>query len=278
MKILLTGASSYVGARLFLDLNKKYEVIGTYSNSKLSEKLVHLDVTSPEEVKQLLVEQKPDVIIHAAANANARWCEANPKKAIQLNQESTESIVTIANEISAKVILISSFAVLDPTNVYGKTKLASEAFVKQTKSGYVILRPSFILGFSPNTVNDRPFNRILKNLDKKTEALYDTSWKFHPTSLGHLSEVIEIIVEQNIINETIAVAVPELKTRYDVAKDILTPFGIAVTAIDKHDTSSVTNDDLETLKKLHLPQYTYQEIIKKIINEIQHREMYTNIA
>ena len=175
MKMLLTGASSYVGARLFLDLQKKFDIIGTYHGTKLSDKFIQLDTTNPEEVKKVISQEKPDVILHAAANANAKWCKAHPEEAKLLNQQSTESIVTVANEIGAKVILLSSFVAINPTNVYGNTKYESEQIVKKAKSGFVILRPSLIIGFSPNTTNDRPFNRILKNLDLHTEAVYDTS-------------------------------------------------------------------------------------------------------
>lgn len=276
MKILLTGASSYVGARLYFDLQKKFEIIGTYKNTNLSEKFIHLDITNLEEITKIINKHTPDVIIHAAANANARWCEANPKAAIALNQTSTKNIVHSANEIGAKVILISSFASLQD-NIYGKTKHASEEFVKQTKNGFIILRPSLIIGFSPNTANDRPFNRILKNLNKKTEAVYDTSWKFQPSYLRHISEVIETVLERNIVNKTIPVAVKELKTRYDIAKDILDPFGIQVAPVDKQDTTPTITDDLETLTKLNLPQYSYQKMIKEIVNEIRHRDLFSNI-
>lgn len=277
MKILLTGASSYVGARLFLDLYKTFEVIGTYHGTKLSEKFIQLDTTSPEDVKKIVDEQKPDVIVHAAANANAKWCETHPDEARQLNQQSTESIVSAANNIGAKVILLSSFVAIDPVNVYGQTKAASEEMVKNTKKGYVILRPSLIVGFSPNTTNDRPFNRILKNLDEHTEAIYDTSWKFQPTYLHHISEVIEKVLEENTWDETIHIAVRELKSRYDIAKDILSPFGISVTTVDNHDTTPVTTDNLESLEKLHLPQYSYPEIIENIVEEIKHRDRYSHI-
>jgi len=277
MKILLTGASSYVGARLSLDLSKKFEIIGTFNGSKLSEKFIHLDITNAEEVKKVISEYQPDVILHAAANADTRWCESNPEKAIALNQTSTESIVHAANEIGAKVILISSFAAIEPVNVYGRTKQESEEYVKQTNKGFIILRPSLIIGFSPNMVNDRPFNRILKNLDQQTEAIYDTSWKFQPSYLGHISEVIEAVLERNIINETIPVAVKELKTRYDIAKDILEPFGIQVTPIDKQDTTPTITEDLDKLVKLQLPQYTYKEMIDSVITEIKKREQYSTI-
>lgn len=272
MRILLTGASSYVGARLYLDLQKKFKIIGTYHGTKLYEKFIQLDTTNPEGVRKVILEQKPDAILHVAANANAKWCESHPDEARVLNQKSTESIVNVANEIGAKVILLSSFVAIQPTNIYAETKVASEEMVKKTKNGYIILRPSLIIGFSPNTTNDRPFNRILKNLDEGSEAVYDTSWKFQPTYLGHISEVIEKVLEQNILNETIHIAVNDLKSRYDIAKDILEPFGIPVSSVDNHDTSPVTTDNLERLEQLHLPGYSYEEIIEKIVYEIRHRE------
>lgn len=277
MKILLTGASSYVGARLFLDLSKKFEVVGTYHENKLSEKLIHLNITDFEEIKRVIDEQKPEIILHAASNANARWCETNPKLALALNQEPTRNIVESANNLNAKIIFISSYAAAMPNNVYGKTKHQSEEYVKQTKKGFVIIRPSLLLGFSPNTVNDRPFNRILKNLDLKTEAIYDTSWKFQPSYLGHVSEVIAQVIERNILNETISVAVPEIKTRYDIAKDILGAFHIEVKPIDKQDTTNVIIDDLKALRIFKLPQYNYEKIISKIIDEIKHRELFSTI-
>jgi dTDP-4-dehydrorhamnose reductase len=275
MKILLTGASSYVGARLYFDLHKSFDIVGTYNNSPLSDKFIKLDITSFAAVEKCVTEYKPDVIIHAAANANARWCEANPDLAYSLNEKATESLVNAANTIQAKIIFISSFAAINPTTVYGKTKQISEHHIKQTKNGHVILRPSLIIGFSPNTTNDRPFNRILKNLDKKIPAVYDTSWKFQPTYAGHISEVIKQVIEKDITNQTIAIAVPEVKSRFDIAKDILQTFGIPVTPEDKHDTTPVHIEDFQQLAKLKLQQYSYQEIIEQIITEIKHRDRFT---
>lgn len=275
MKILLIGASSYVGARLYFDIAKDFEVIGTYNNAQLSKKFIKLDVTSPDEIKKVIHEQKPDIIIHAANNANARWCEANPEQAYVLNGSSTKAIVESANDLNTKIIYISSFAAIDPTNVYGKTKLLSEELVKETKAGYVILRPSLIIGFSPNTTNDRPFNRILKNLDEKIPAVYDTSWKFQPSYAGHISEIIKICIEKNIVNQTIPVAVPELKSRFDLANDILQAFGIEVTPTDLNDQTPSAFTDLTMLETLGLPQYTYDEVIEKIIEEIKNREKFT---
>lgn len=271
MKILLTGASSYVGARLYFDLKQTFDVVGTYNNAQLSKKFLKLDVTSPEDIKKIIHEQKPTIILHAASNANARWCEANPKEAYTLNEAATKAIVESANDLHTKVILISSFAAINPNNVYGKTKQISEEHVKKTKAGYVIIRPSLVVGFSPNTTNDRPFNRFLKNLDEKTPAVYDTSWKFQPSYTRHISEVITQVIKKNIVNQTIPVAVPDLKTRFDLAKDILKPFGIEVTPADLNDPTPTAQTDLTILQTLGLPQYSYQEMIENIIEEIKNR-------
>lgn len=274
MKLLITGASSYVGSRLFLDLRSAHETIGTYTHNKLSPSFIHLDITQKNEVNEVVAEQKPDIILHVASNPHPDWCESHPDEAHLLNLEGTRHIVDAANMYKAKVIYISSFAAIQPINVYAHTKRDSEILVESTKTGYINLRPSFILGYSPNTVNDRSFNRLLKNLDLGTPAIYDTSWKFQPTYLGHLSQVILACIEQNIWNHTIHVTTPEHSTRFKTAQDILSPFGITVTPTDNHDTTPYIENPLTELKELNLPKCTYGEMIQAITEEIQHRDRY----
>lgn len=269
MNILITGASSYVGASIYARLKDKHSVVGTYNSHKLFPELELLDITDKQKVMDFILIKKPDVIIHVAANASGSWCEKNPEKAIAINQQGTRYIVDSANAVNSKVILISSFAVANTDSLYGRTKIASEQYVKEVKAGYIILRPSLIIGFSPNTTNDRPFNRFLKNIVEGAPAVYDTSWKFQPTWLRHLGEVIEEILKRGIINETIPVSVPELKNRYEIAKDILPKFNVTVTSEDKHDPTPTFSEKLNKLKELRLPQYTYDEMIAGIVQEIK---------
>lgn len=274
MKILLTGASSYVGARLYFDISKFHDVLGTYSLHQLSSRLVHLDITNSNEMEKIINSYSPDIILHVAQNPDPRWCEAHPSEAKKLNLEATKNLVTLANSVHSRMVYISSFAAINPKNVYAKTKYESELLTKSVDAGFLIIRPSFILGYSPNTSNDRPFNRLLKNLDQGTLAEYDTSWKFQPTYVGHISQVILTCINKNIWGETIHVTVPDLKTRYETACDILNPFNITVTPVDKHDTTNVIPYDLHELSDLHLPQYTYQRMINTIIEEIRNRNQF----
>ena len=184
-------------------------------------------------------------------------------------------MVNQANAIGAKIIFMSSFAAINPDDVYGNTKAKSEEYVKTTTAGWVILRPSVILGFSPNTKNDRTFNRILKNLDEKTAAVYDISWKFQTTYVGHISEVIHEIIKRNLWNNVIPLVNLDLKSRYDIAFDILRGFHIPVSPINNHDPMRTITDDLSSLKALKLPIYSYEAMIEQIINEIHQRKKYS---
>ena len=103
-KILVIGASSYVGARIYFDLKSKFDVFGTYFRHQLSTNFVHIDITDKEEVEKVISEHKPTVIIHVANNASARWCEANSEKAVLLNQTATQFVVDSANKVGAVVI------------------------------------------------------------------------------------------------------------------------------------------------------------------------------
>lgn len=277
MKVLIIGASSYLGARIYYDLNQQFEVIGTYSSNKLCDNFIHLDITDRKQVSSVIQTTKPQVIIHAGNNANARWCEANPQKAKTLNNTATETIVEQAAKVASKVFYISSFAAAQHSNVYAQTKKQSELIVKKSEHGWLILRPSLIIGYSPNTTNDRPFNRLLKNIDTYTPAIYDTSWKFYPTYIRHITEVLSIAIYKDIYGYILPIAVEELKTRYDIAKDILTPFGVKVIGENKKDTTPVITQNLSKLDKIGFPTYSYISIIESIVAEVKNREKYNNL-
>ncbi len=54
MKILVTGASGYVGAGIFTSLGRHYELIGTFQKNKLFEELLELNIVNKKAVTQML--------------------------------------------------------------------------------------------------------------------------------------------------------------------------------------------------------------------------------
>lgn len=274
MKILLLGANGYLGARLFFDLRSTFDVVGTYNKNQFFNDFVQLDITDEQRVHEVVNEQKPDIIVHPANHASPRPAVDDPEGYRKLNLLSTEYICAAADKVDAKVVFISSFAALTPSDIYGELKVESENIVKKTRAGYLILRPSLILGYSPNTENDRPFNRILRCLDQKTIGEFDTSWKFYPTYIGHISQVLTTLIEKTIFNRTIHIFCPSIQTQYSVAKDILEPFDIKVNPIDKQMTIPLQERSETELTSVGLPTCSYEEMITRIHYELNHRESY----
>lgn len=274
MKVLLIGASGYLGLRLYLDLYKEFEIVGTFHSHSMIKKFVPLDIRDQTAVNDIIQKNRPEAIIHVANNASGSWCEQHPQEAVALNQVATQHIVEAANEIEAKVVYISSFAVFDPSTVYGKTKLASEKIVEQTKAGYLIIRPSLIIGMSPNTTNDRPFNRILKNITEGTKAVYDTSWRFQPTYIGHVSEMIKAFLNGRIRSRAVSLVIEDVVSRYDIARDILKHFDIEVEPVDEQSQIPFIKEDITRLKEVGLSFYDYESMINKIVENIKNRDVF----
>jgi len=268
MKILITGASGYIGARIFEDLRGYYDITGTFHRNKFSTDLLHLDITDRKSVLATISDVNPDLIIHTAAIPSRRRCEKKPHEATATNVNGTENIVDAANKNGAKIMYISSFGAIEPVTHYGKTKLLGEGHAKNTRTGYNILRLSVTFGYSPNTHNDRPFNRIIRTLREGKPISYDNAWKFPPTYLRHVSATIQVLLEEKIENRTIAVAIPELKSMYEIASDILKPFG---KTIEPNDVGKMGRrvEKLPDSSDLDFPMCSYKEMIQAITQEIK---------
>lgn len=279
--IILTGASGYVGARLYYDLsNAHFNVLGTY-NSHSSEHFSHLDITDAKKVKELVRTEKPDVIVHNAALASSKECNNDKQKAIDVNDKGTKNIVEAANTIGSGVIYISGTVAERPgeDNMYEQTKSSGELIVKGTLGGHITLRPSVIFGMSPNTMTDKPFNQILKDIEGRGKLSYDDSWRFQPTWIGHISEIIIAIMENGILvpnrqTPELPVVVQQMSTKFQIASDILSTFGRHPTISEERSSREPTEYNLDVLGNLGLPMHTYSDMIAKITDEIKHREDY----
>ena len=268
-KILIVGANGYLGARLYSDLKNKFEVVGTYHKKQFDQDYIQLDITDKGQVNKIFAQIKPDVIIHTANFASPRFAKENEDNFIKLNLEATDYVVEAANEINAKLIFISSFAALTNDNIYGDLKQKSEKIIIGIKAGYLVIRPSLILGMSPSRNNDRPFDRVLKCFNHPELNEFDSSWKFYPSYSGHISEIISTAIEKNIFNQVVYVFCDSVETQYSTARDILKPFGAKVKPVDNGLTIPLQPMDEQELINLGLPTCSYQEMIKKIHEEVK---------
>lgn len=158
--ILVTGAAGFIGmhvSRLLLeqghdvwgidDLNDYYDV--SLKNSRLEElmkyprfKFKKVNITNPQDIKQIFTDAKPEFVIHLAAQAGVRYSLINPQAYIQSNMVGFGNILEECRHHAVKHLVYASsssvygsnsklpFSVTDsvdhPVSLYAASKKANE--------------------------------------------------------------------------------------------------------------------------------------------------------
>lgn len=101
--------------------------------------LLKLDITKEDDLKKLLREIKPDIVLNTIAFHNVDYCESHPNDAFNINTTSVGVIADLWNNLGVRLIHISTDFVFDakkgnysesdnpnPQSIYAKTKLKGE--------------------------------------------------------------------------------------------------------------------------------------------------------
>ena len=150
-KILITGASGFVGSRVVARWRNEYAI--------LAPSHAELDITDRESVDGCFLHHSPDVVVHLAALSNTGYCEQNADESYRVNVEGAANIARAAALCRAKLIFFSSDQVYNgnlesgllnedvvvaPENVYGRHKLEAEERVLYFNPNTVVLRATWM--------------------------------------------------------------------------------------------------------------------------------------
>jgi dTDP-4-dehydrorhamnose reductase len=173
-RAMVTGASGFVGAHLALGLARNgFEVSAVCGKnscppevSRIASHVFNVDLATEMAVREIVLAANPDLIVHAAALAQAPICENNPELAKSSNILSTRNIIRVCqhhiSDHPPVISFISSDLVFDgaeappegfseqdeprPKSVYGHTKLAAERIVLEEATNSFVLRLSLLYG------------------------------------------------------------------------------------------------------------------------------------
>ncbi|MFM8377857.1 MAG: polysaccharide biosynthesis protein, partial [Planctomycetia bacterium] len=115
------------------------------------------DIGNPDRAHALLAEQRPDVIIHAAAYKHVPLMEHHPLEAIENNTLATATLAEIAAEHGVDTfIAMSTDKAVYPSSVMGASKLVAERFLEslgdQSRTKFVVVRFGNVLASSGSAV------------------------------------------------------------------------------------------------------------------------------
>ena len=163
MRILISGISGMLGVDLYQVLGKEHQVTGLDRRDfpcSPSPSVSKIDITDLEAVKELFSRLTPHFVIHAAAYTDVDGCEKDADKAYQVNALGTRNIALACQKLDIPLLYLSTDFVLrgnkeapysefdepHPVNVYGKSKLAGESYLRSFLSRYFIVRTSWLYG------------------------------------------------------------------------------------------------------------------------------------
>jgi len=198
-KILLLGGSGKLGKYLVKELNI------TPDTEYLAPTHKECDITNYKQLKNVIHEYQPNIIIHAAGFVDTQGCENDKQKCLDINVGGTYNIVKVCRKYHIKLVYISSEYVfegldipytpqspLNPINTYGISKACGELMVK-TLDNHLIIRAPFIR--SPQFPHEYAFTDHFTNKQYVNEISSDILNLILNKSMG----IIHIIGEYQSI-------------------------------------------------------------------------------
>ncbi len=156
-KILLISCTGQVGAELWRGLQPLGDVIPADQNLTT---VTRLDLTNPQQIRELIQQFKPNIIVNAAAYTAVDKAEQDQHIAMAVNATAPQILADLAKQNDALLVHYSTDYVFDgikrtpyletdtpnPLNMYGKSKLAGDQAIQASGCNYLIFRTSWVYG------------------------------------------------------------------------------------------------------------------------------------
>lgn len=199
MKILLTGKNGQVG----FELRRSLATLGDVRAIDVDD----CDLSNVEEIRTLIQNHQPDVIVNAAAYTAVDRAENDKSLAKAINLTAPQVLAEEAERLGAILVHYSTDYVFDgtktgayteadlenPQNIYGHTKWQGELAVKSSCTRHLILRTSWVVG-----AHGGNFAKTMLRLAAERDSLSVVADQFGaPTSAALLADLTACLVRQS---------------------------------------------------------------------------------
>lgn len=205
--ILVTGAHGQVGTALRRVLPALGTVVATDLTPQ-SPDVRALDLSDLDAVARLVREVRPSVIVNPGAYTAVDKAETDEKLALRVNADAPACLAAEARKLGAALIHYSTDYVFDgsgdkaraedapvgPLSAYGRTKLAGEVAVRESKIPHLIVRTSWVVSETGHN-----FVKTMLRLGAEREELRVVSDQIGaPTSAALLAAVTAKAIQRGV--------------------------------------------------------------------------------
>lgn len=284
-KIIVTGATGLLGRAIMNTLNKSHQVIGT-GFTRAKHPILPLDLCDEKQVEQLLTQQMPDVVIHAAAERRPDKCENDQQQTLALNVEVSRQLANLCTKLGIHLLFISTDYVFDgtappysesaptnPLNFYGQSKAAAEQAILSVSPHHTIIRVPVLYGDVEHLAESAV--TVIAEQIKEQKATKHDHWAIrYPTHVEDIALTIKnlIALPTEKSSGIFHISDNQSMTKYDMACIIANEVGIAAKfeALTEPDQSAPRPHNCALkdtkLKQLGISyQRSFAEAVKKAI-------------
>lgn len=180
-RLLVTGASGFLGWNLCQIAASDWEIYGTYCSHCVeipNATLVKVDLTNFQELKALFDTIRPAAVVHLAAESNPNRCQQHPEASHTINVAVACNIAGLCADYTIPCAFSSTDLVFDglnppyreadavsPVSRYGEQKAMAEAGMLDRYPNTAVCRMPLMFGAAPATAQSfiQPFIQILRS-------------------------------------------------------------------------------------------------------------------
>ena len=296
-KILITGSNGLLGQKL-IDLylkNNDVKLIATarginrYPIDEGYEYAI-MDITSFEQVQEVIKKYKPHCIINTAAMTNVDQCEEDMVGAENLNINAVSHLIDAANQVDAHFIQLSTDFIFDgkagpykeddepnPLSFYCKTKLEAEKIIRAKSNKWSIIRTILVYGI----VHDMSRSNIVlwaKNALEKGQPLKIVDDQFRSPTLAEDLAIGCQLVEQKEAEGIYNISGKDQMSIVSLVERVADYFQLDKTSIERVSSSTlnqpakrppITGFNLEkSIKELGYNPHSFEEGIELLMRQL----------
>jgi len=258
MKILVTGSNGLLGQKLtnLLSQAEDIELIAT-AREKLTFPLIKgefypFNIANAENTESVILKTKPDVVINTAAMTQVDQCETDQEACWKNNVIAVENVVRACEKSGLRLIHLSTDFIFDgthgpldesalpnPISFYGKSKLAAEDIIQQSKLDWAIIRTVLVFGITNDMSRSNIVLWVKKSLEEgKAINVVNDQWRT-PTLAEDLAMgcyLAAVKKAKGVYN----VSGYEMMTPHDIALKTAEFFGLDKSLINQTDSTKFT--------------------------------------